>query len=119
MNQSTNYNFKLPEDSDFADIGDLTENWDSIDGIVGNVSESIAKKFDGTKSYAVGSYAMYQSKLYRCTTAHSGAWNADDFTLASATEELNISLTYDSSTRTITIPETMGSYSDNTIIFTH
>lgn len=39
MNQSTNYEFNLPEESDFAKISDLTENWESIDTKLKNVSD--------------------------------------------------------------------------------
>ena len=34
MNASTNYEFNLPEESDFAKITDLTDNWEAVDGII-------------------------------------------------------------------------------------
>ena len=46
--------------------------------------------FATTTDYAVGEFVTYNSKLYKCTTAHAaGVWNADHFTLfASATVTL-------------------------------
>lgn len=40
----------------------------------------ISGVFSATATYAVGDYVVYNSLLYRCTTAHSGAWNAAHFT---------------------------------------
>lgn len=36
--------------------------------------------FDSTVEYAVGDCVIYDGKLYECTTAHTGAWDAEDFT---------------------------------------
>lgn len=48
----------------------------------GGSDESIvAPEFSSSASYAVGDYVTYNGALYRCTTAHSGAWNASHFTL--------------------------------------
>ena len=40
-----------------------------------------APEFSSTKTYAVGDYVTYQSKIYKCKTAisASGAWNADNW----------------------------------------
>ena len=46
----------------------------------------LAAAFDPTVSYAVGAYVTYSGSLYRCTTAHQGAWSIIDFTPAKATE---------------------------------
>lgn len=35
--------------------------------------------FSASASYAVGAYVVQNGLLYRCTTAHSGAWNAAHF----------------------------------------
>ena len=40
MQHSTNYNFNLPQSSDFADISDLTDNWEEADRIIGEISEA-------------------------------------------------------------------------------
>lgn len=36
--------------------------------------------FDSTATYALGDCVIYNGKLYECTTAHTGDWNAEDFT---------------------------------------
>lgn len=47
----------------------------------------IANAFSTATSYAVGDYVMYSGVLYKCTTAHSGAWNANDFTAVLVSDE--------------------------------
>ena len=42
--------------------------------------------FSTTKSYSVGDIVGYQGMVYKCTTAHTGAWDASHFTLASKSE---------------------------------
>lgn len=98
MNTSTHYGFNEPESTDFVDISDLSDNWDSADGILHSLSSDIAPDFDATESYAVGDKAIYQSQLYKCTTAHTGAWNSSHFEATTVGEELqnagnNIGLT--------------------------
>lgn len=39
MQHSENFNFNLPQPSDFADITDLTANWEEADRIIGEISE--------------------------------------------------------------------------------
>lgn len=39
MQHSSNYNFNLPEPTDFADVSKLTENWQNADDIIGEISE--------------------------------------------------------------------------------
>lgn len=41
---------------------------------------AIAPAFDSSTSYAVGAYVTYEGKLYKCTTAHTGEWDATHFT---------------------------------------
>ena len=48
----------------------------------------LAPAFDSTSSYAIGNYVTYNGNLYRCTTTHSGAWNAAHFAQATAGGEL-------------------------------
>jgi hypothetical protein len=38
------------------------------------------KAFSTTTAYAVGDCCVYSGVLYQCSTAHTGAWNAGDFT---------------------------------------
>ena len=41
--------------------------------------EALASAFSDQTSYAVGDYTLYNGKVYVCTTAHTGAWNAQHF----------------------------------------
>ena len=41
---------------------------------------NIADDFDKTKSYSVGQLVVYDNKLYRCTSAHTGDWTSGHFT---------------------------------------
>jgi hypothetical protein len=40
MQSSTNYGFKLPEQTDFVNIEDLSDNWEQIDGILPQIDEN-------------------------------------------------------------------------------
>ena len=40
MNHSLNYNFNLPEEEDFADIADLTNNWSALDEILNDMAHT-------------------------------------------------------------------------------
>lgn len=48
----------------------------------------IADDFNSTTSYAVDDYCVYEGALYKCTTAHTGTWNASHFTETQVSEEL-------------------------------
>ena len=50
---------------------------------------SIASVFASATSYAVGDYCSYDGTLYRCTTAHTGVWDASDFTVVTVGGELS------------------------------
>jgi hypothetical protein len=39
------------------------------------------KAFSATTPYLVGDCCVYTGNVYQCTTAHTGAWNAGDFTI--------------------------------------
>lgn len=43
--------------------------------------------FNVSTSYAVGDYTVYNNKLYKCTVAHTGRWNASHFVQSSIFEE--------------------------------
>lgn len=49
-------------------IGDL---WDIL--------FCVENYFSSITNYAVGDYTIYNDKLYKCTTAHIGAWSDSDF----------------------------------------
>lgn len=51
-------------------------------------TEIIADDFDATESYAVGDYVVYEGVLYKCTTAHTGEWDASDFDDTQVMEEM-------------------------------
>jgi len=40
MQNSTNYGFKLPEQTDFVDIEDLSGNWEKLDGILPQMDQN-------------------------------------------------------------------------------
>lgn len=40
MQNSTNYGFKLPEQTDFVDIEDLSGNWEELDGILPQMDQN-------------------------------------------------------------------------------
>ena len=44
------------------------------------VGAIVAAPFDPDATYAVGVLTVYNGKLWRCTNAHSGAWDPSDFT---------------------------------------
>jgi hypothetical protein len=117
MNTSTNYGFNEPESTDFVDVSDLSDNWDSADEIIHSLSTNIAPDFDATETYAVGDKVIHENKLYHCTHAHTGAWDASDFETTSVAADTGAHMTYDSSTNTISIPDRMATYVDNTITF--
>ena len=54
-----------------------------------SLPENFAAEYDSTASYAVGSYAMHDGVLYRCTTATAGeTWTAAHWTPTSVGAEL-------------------------------
>jgi hypothetical protein len=44
--------------------------------------------FSTSTSYAIGDYCIYDGVLYKCTTAHTGTWNVNDFTATTIANEL-------------------------------
>lgn len=44
------------------------------------VGAIVAAPFDPDATYAVGALTVYNGQLWRCTNAHSGAWDPSDFT---------------------------------------
>lgn len=55
---------------------------------VNAVKNMITPVFDSSTIYAVGDYCIYNNGLYKCTTAHTGAWSANDFTSVSVMDEI-------------------------------
>lgn len=54
--------------------------------LVSKALADIADEFSAVVSYSVGDLAIYQGDLYKCTTAHEGAWDANDFTAVTVDE---------------------------------
>lgn len=70
--------FKLMTDQQTAlDEAQITKN-----------KNNTATTFSTSTSYAVGNYCIHDGNLYRCTTAHSGAWNASHFTATNVTNAI-------------------------------
>lgn len=50
--------------------------------------ENLAEAFDSSTTYAVGDYCTYGGKLYKFTSAHSGAWSSGDVSEVTVTDDL-------------------------------
>lgn len=48
---------------------------------VAHKADKVGSAFDEDETYAVGDHVVRSGNLYRCTTAHTGAWDASDFEL--------------------------------------
>ena len=53
------------------------------------VEDVVAPEFDDGVSYTVGEFVMHEGLLYKCTTAHHGAWNGSDFTLTTMGDQVS------------------------------
>lgn len=80
--QSTEFLFSVNEV--WQELGDVS----AVLAIIDNIFADIAPAFDATSTYAVGDYVIYNDQLYKCTTAHTGAWAAADFTATSLSDEI-------------------------------
>lgn len=49
---------------------------------------TIAPTFSEETSYDIGDLVYYNGLSYKCTTAHEGAWDAEDFTATTIAQEL-------------------------------
>ena len=64
---------------------------------------NFANEFSSSTNYAVGDLVMYLGELYKCTTAHNGAWDSADFTktnIQQSTSGVNYTTTAPSSNNT-------------------
>jgi hypothetical protein len=48
----------------------------------------VSGAFDSKTSYDIGDYCIYEGILYKCTTAHTGAWKAAHFSATTIAKEL-------------------------------
>jgi len=74
MNYTSNYNFNLPEDEDFADIADLTNNWAETDSILAGKSDlsnlGTVETATATYPHTVGEYFVdANGQFVKCTAA--------------------------------------------------
>lgn len=51
------------------------------------LSTNFASTFDTSTSYSIGDLTTYNNTLYRCKTAHTGAWNASHFKVTDVESE--------------------------------
>ena len=51
--------------------------------------DDIAGAFSAETAYDVGDLVIYNGTIYRCTNAHEGDWDADDFSATTISGELN------------------------------
>lgn len=49
----------------------------------------VISNFDTTKSYSPGDLVWYSNSVYRCVTAHTGAWSNNDFTQVVLADEIH------------------------------
>jgi len=65
----------------------------TVEGAIGGLNDvkadlsDIADPFDPTESYDEGDYVTYNGSLYKCTYAHTGAWNSAHFTMTLVADE--------------------------------
>ena len=85
--QSKEFLFNINEV--WQELGDISV----VLTIIDNIFADIAPAFNATSTYAVGDYVIYNDQFYKCTTAHTGAWVAADFTATSLADEINNSMT--------------------------
>lgn len=80
--QSTEFLFNVNEV--WQELGDVSV----VLAIIDDIFADIAPAFSATSTYAVGDYVIYNDQLYRCTTAHTGAWSLLDFVATTLSDEI-------------------------------
>ena len=89
----------LPDVEDLeAVVKDVTILKISVSGLTEDVSDlnkqkvnqiTIAPFFNSEIAYDIGDLVYYNGLTYRCTNAHEGEWDADDFTSTTIANELD------------------------------
>lgn len=81
-----------------AVVKDVTALKTSVSGLAEDVSDlseqkanqiTIAPAFNPETTYEVGDLVYYNGLSYRCTNAHEGEWDADDFAATTISNELS------------------------------
>ena len=80
--QSTEFLFNVNEV--WQELGDVSV----VLAIIDDIFADIAPAFSASSTYAVGDYVIYDDQLYKCTTAHTGAWAAADFVATTLSDEI-------------------------------
>lgn len=80
--QSTEFLFNVNEV--WQELGDVSV----VLAIIDSIFEDIAPAFSTSSTYAVGDYVIYNDQLYKCTTAHTGAWSLLDFVATTLSDEI-------------------------------
>ena len=65
---------------------------------------NLANVFDPEELYEVGDYLIYNGVFYKCTTAHTGAWDAEDFERTLVSDNFGSGGGGTKSTLTVTTP---------------
>ena len=73
---------ELTGNKSLSDLGIASE--ESLSAVL----DDLADEFDATATYAVGDYVLKDGVLYKCTTAHTGTWDANDFTATTISDEV-------------------------------
>lgn len=73
---------ELTGNKSLSDLGIASE--ESLSAVL----DDLADEFDATATYAVGDFAIADGVLYKCTTAHTGEWDANDFTATTVSDEI-------------------------------
>ncbi len=58
-------------------------------GSLADIRGALAREFDSSASYSAGNYVMFDSILYRFTSAHSGEWTGEDVEQVVLTDEIS------------------------------
>ena len=83
MTYTSNFNMKKPGGSDPALIGDINDNFDTVDGVMQATEDNITDAYDASNTYYNGDLCIHDNVLYRCTTNTSatGTWDSSKWTL--------------------------------------
>ena len=68
----------------WQELGDVSE----VMTIIEKILDDIADEFDATTTYAIDDFVIKDSVLYKCISAHTGAWDANDFITTTVVDEI-------------------------------
>jgi hypothetical protein len=81
---------KKPGGSDPALIGDINDNFDTVDSVMKTTADNMTDVYDGSQTYYNGDLCIYNNALYRCTTNTSatGTWDSSKWTQTTLEAEM-------------------------------